>query len=176
MVEVGAMMGRLTKTVIDALVSQLEEGARVEPACRLAGISKYQYHKWLSEGRGYIERQLEPTTAHEKLLIELAERVDNIQADAITAAIAVNNITEAVRAGDLKATQFYLRNAPGLKQKWASRQEITGAGGTPIEIRPFASADTTDIERLIAAYSQSPAAQPTTPGAEPPTERHSRGD
>ena len=118
----------------ETLIKLISAGNYQRTACRAAGISEAQFYKWKREGeqaRDDLENGVALTETQEEL-VWFVNELDEARAKA-EAALVARWYTEGVD-GDWRAAERFLAKA--FPERWAdpaTRLEITGAHGGPVQ-------------------------------------------
>jgi hypothetical protein len=139
--------GLLNDKVATKLVEAIKGGNYNEAAARYAGVSIAQFYVWMQRGRAERDRlagdpKAKPNTAEAKYL-SLVEAVEEAQAEAEVRNVAL--IQRSAQSTWQAAAWWLERKMPA---KWGryDRQEITGAGGGPVQL----NVSTEDLEQKVA--------------------------
>lgn len=147
---------RFCEEICATILRWLEAGNFRESACARARVDPHTLVAWLDRGRA----ELEKTPEGEELSEYATFYVDVVTAEATAETVLVGQILE----GEPEDKRWFLeRRYPRRFGRMATRVELTGAEGKPIEVQ---DARRTLLGRLLAVAGPGPD-QADDPGAEP---------
>lgn len=140
----GGRPTKFTPERTEKLLQALRGGNYRDTACKYAGISHTTFHKWMKIGH---------SEGAPPEYVEFVEAVEKAEADAEVFDIAL--IRQAATGGNWQAAAWVReRKNP---EKWgrrdASKVELTGADGGPVDVRVALGVDPAAIEGLASALA-----------------------
>lgn len=96
----------LTETRLDKIEQAVRGGSTREDAARYAGIGASTLYEWLAEGRHLTANPPKVPAARDRLLMELAERLE--RADGSMAVLMVGRVIQAANSGTWQAAAWWL--------------------------------------------------------------------
>lgn len=136
---------KFTPETIKKLLTALSQGNYRETACRYAGISHQTLRNWIAKAET-------PDAPPE--YVEFLEALEKAEADAEVLDIAI--IRQAAQGGTWQAAAWIRerKNPERWGRREASKVEVSGPDGGPIELRATLGVDTVAIETLAASLER----------------------
>lgn len=121
--------------VREGLLEVIRAGALPDVASRFMGLPESMVMEWLRRGAEVMQREAkgQPLSERDHMYLGFAREVAQTYAKLEVEYTGL--LLKMARGGDLKAVQFYLTHAPGVKDRWGERTETVHSGEVEYQVK-----------------------------------------